>query len=900
LECLDEDSILGFVDGSLDDARRASAQGHIATCPSCFELVATAAGGDPERVAGSLSGRADSEGSGLAPGTTVGRYVILNLVGRGGMGEVYAAYDPQLDRKVALKLLHQWDLGRAPARTARDRLLREAKAIARLSHPNVVVVHDAGAIDDAVHGDRVFLAMEFVEGETLAAWLGAAPRTWRAIRDVFAAAGEGLAAAHEAGLVHRDFKPQNVMVGPDRSVRVMDFGLASDTFAVEARDAAPLDLVPESSGAAPTPRTVALTRSGVLLGTPLYMAPEQFSGRATDARTDQFSFCVALHEALHGERPFPNDSLAALVDAVVNGRLREPSQRGRVPAWLRKLVVRGLRVEPSERFPTMRELLTNLKRDPALQRRRVILGAALGALLLTGGALGHLAMGRTGAAALCRGAESKLAPTWEYSAAAEGRPGTRREAVRARFLASGVPRAGEIWGRVASLLDRYANQWVAMFGEACEATHVRGEQPVEVLDLRMDCLDTSRESLRALTDVFVTADAAVVREAVGAANALPGLARCADVPVLRAVVPPARDPATRRRVESLLRRVADVRALRDAGRWKEGLALVGPVVEDARALGYQPIIAEALSLRAWLHYWNGEPKAAETTYEQALWAAEASRHDEVAAEAAIQLAGITAWEMNRLDDGERWAHLADAILRRMGTGHARLEGWLAHNSGLARQRAGDFQGAEAELRRAVALRQSAEGGGDAEIATSLNSLAEVLGLRGKFAAAIETADLARAKYDRVYGPGSAISATVLSNQGEWLNSLGRHQEALDDFRRAVVEEEAALGPDHVFLAYPLTGTGVAQVALHRAGEAVPILTRALDIRERHELKPEVRAETRFALARALWETGSERDRARTLASAARAEYTKVPNMESHTGEIDAWLATRAAPTRGKR
>ena len=180
--------------------------------------------------------------NGLAPGATVGRYVILNLVGRGGMGEVYAAYDPQLDRKVALKLLHETAARGAAARTARERLLREAKAIARLSHPNVVVVHDAGAIDDPVHGDRVFLAMEFIEGETLAAWLAAAPRAWRAIRDVFAAAGEGLAAAHEAGLVHRDFKPQNVMVGRDGSVRVMDFGLASDSSVVEEERRGPARL----------------------------------------------------------------------------------------------------------------------------------------------------------------------------------------------------------------------------------------------------------------------------------------------------------------------------------------------------------------------------------------------------------------------------------------------------------------------------------------------------------------------------------------------------------------------------------------------------------------------------------------------------------------------------------
>ncbi len=343
MDCLDEDAVLTFVDGSLDEIGRGRVEGHIASCPICSELVATAAGGDPDRLTGRILEGEAAGASGLAPGATVGRYVILNLVGRGGMGEVYAAYDPQLDRKVALKLLHETAARAAAARTARERLLREAKAIARLSHPNVVVVHDAGAIEDPLHGDRVFLAMEFIEGETLAAWLAAAPRSWSEIRDVFSAAGEGLAAAHEAGLVHRDFKPQNVMVGRDGSVRVMDFGLASDSSVVEAGAAASLDFA--KAAATPTSQTVALTGTGVLLGTPLYMAPEQFLAHATDARTDQFSFCVALHEALYGERPFPSPSLSALLEAVVNGRVREPNQKTRAPSFLRKLLLRGLATE---------------------------------------------------------------------------------------------------------------------------------------------------------------------------------------------------------------------------------------------------------------------------------------------------------------------------------------------------------------------------------------------------------------------------------------------------------------------------------------------------------------------------------------------------------------------------
>jgi serine/threonine protein kinase len=298
VECLDEDAVLAFVDGRLGEADRATISGHLAQCPSCADLVATSAGGAPGASTRAF-GEALSTAGALAPGDTVGRYVILSMVGRGGMGEVYAAYDPQLDRRIALKLLHETALGGASGRVARERLLREAKAIARLSHPNVVVVHDAGAIEDPTHGERVFLAMEFVEGATLSAWLEAEPRSWRAVREVFVAAGEGLAAAHEAGLVHRDFKPQNVMVAGEGSVRVMDFGLASDSSEAASGGDGPLDLM---GAAAPTSRTVALTRTGVLLGTPLYMAPEQFLGRATDARSDQFSFCVALHDGVHQRR----------------------------------------------------------------------------------------------------------------------------------------------------------------------------------------------------------------------------------------------------------------------------------------------------------------------------------------------------------------------------------------------------------------------------------------------------------------------------------------------------------------------------------------------------------------------------------------------------------------------
>src|SRR5450432_3255863 len=298
----------------------------------------------------------------LERGQAIDRFVVLGLVGRGGMGEVYAAYDPELDRKVAIKLLR----ARSEAADGKTRLLREAQAIAKLQHPNVVVVYDVGT-----YGDSVFIAMEFVEGRTVSGWLEAGRRTRREILDVSLAAGRGLAAAHAAGLVHRDFKPDNVMVTNDGQVRVMDFGLARQVAeaAAEARaaaaslaaaaDARAAEGVPrdqdhdDADADAPRPSaasasnkylSVKLTQSGAMLGTPAYMAPEQFAVAPTDARTDQFSYCVALYEALGGARPFAGETFLTLMTNVTTGAVTPPYRP--VPTWLRKVLLRGLATSP--------------------------------------------------------------------------------------------------------------------------------------------------------------------------------------------------------------------------------------------------------------------------------------------------------------------------------------------------------------------------------------------------------------------------------------------------------------------------------------------------------------------------------------------------------------------------
>ncbi|MGC4122186.1 MAG: serine/threonine-protein kinase [Myxococcales bacterium] len=307
--------------------------------------------------------------SGLPRGTAVGRYLLLDLVGEGGMGAVYSAYDPDLGRKVAVKLVKSE--GRGPE-WSRDRLQREAQAMARLSHPNVLPVYDTGPFQD-----QVFVAMEFVDGVTLGRWL-AEPRSQREVVEMFVAAGEGLAAAHAAGLIHRDFKPDNVLVGADGRARVADFGLAH------------VGALPEPPAAlsSPTSRpTSGSTLAGTVSGTPAYMAPEQFDAAPTDARTDQFSFCVALWDALTGHPPFGDGDFHALRQSVLAGKVAPPLRT--LPHALEAALLKGLSLRPEDRFSTMQDLLAELRRDPSRRARRVAAATlGLAALLGLGGVLG--------------------------------------------------------------------------------------------------------------------------------------------------------------------------------------------------------------------------------------------------------------------------------------------------------------------------------------------------------------------------------------------------------------------------------------------------------------------------------------------------------------------------------
>jgi hypothetical protein len=520
--CLDACELADFVHGALAPREAAAIERHVARCPACRTLLSLVARSDSRAPLawaasvsslGSLPDRPGDAPAALVEGARVGRYVLRARLGAGAMGVVFSAHDPELEREIAVKLLRSDLDDDAPRLPLTARLLREAQAMARLAHPNVVAVHDVGWF-----GDHIFIAMELVQGQTLAQWLAAAPRPIAEVLAMFIAAGSGLAAAHAAGLVHRDFKPENVLVGRDGRVRVTDFGLAD-------RAAPP---------GAPTEH--GLDRPAVVAGTPFYMAPEQLSGDPIDARTDQFGFCVAIYAALTGRHPLRRAGVRA-----------DRPARDSLPGWLWRTLRRGLAVDRAQRYPSMDELLARLSRGRQRQRGIRIAAAvavvatcsgALAAARLGDGALaGDVGDAAAGGAPSCRGAARLLAGIWDPP---------RAGSVERAFRASRRPDAGAAFTAASLLLDQYANQWIAMRTEACERARRTGGGPDPAAELRVDCLDARRGELRELTDRLAAADDGLVDGAVIAVRALGPLGVCGDD---EGLLRPARADVAPRRAE---------------------------------------------------------------------------------------------------------------------------------------------------------------------------------------------------------------------------------------------------------------------------------------------------------------------------------------------------------------
>jgi tetratricopeptide (TPR) repeat protein len=763
----------------------------------------------------------------LDVGARLGGYEIVELLGAGGMGEVYRARDVRLARDVALKVLRPGFAD--PAGPAAGWLEREAQALARLRHPNVVVVHEVGRADGLA-----YVAMEYVAGGSLRAWLQRAPRDRAAILAVFAQAGRGLAAAHRAELVHRDVKPDNILVGDDGRVRVTDFGLAA----------------PADAGLAHA-------------GTPAYMAPEQHVGDPIDARADQFGFCVALHEALYGARPFDDGDRAALIAAISAGAIRPAPVDAAVPAWLRAILVRGLSAAPAARFPTMDALVDALADDPAIRRRRVLAGAGVGALAV---------VATIGATAIVRGPDTppprcatddpRLAAVWNPDA---------RARLTAAFAATGRPYAAERAAQVAAALDRYGAALIAMRAEACAATTLRHAQSSALLDLRNACLDRRVDQLGAQVAVLGQLRGDGLDRALEAVEQLEPLGPCADGAALTAVVPLAR-PALRpaiAQVEALVDRAA---ALQRAGAYAAGLADASVAASVAAALGHAPLRAEVAYTHATLAEAAGDFATARADLDAALEAAAAGHDDRRTAGAWALLIFVLGVDQAHLDEALALVPAARAAVARVDA-DPRDEAALAGAIGVLLEDKGRLDEALVQLQRQVDLVDATERPGE-RAARAYAALADGLLQRGRRGPALAAADhglaIARAavgdhhrrtaalwsmrgrveEADGQYGPAQedleralAIDRELLgpaatsvgadlANLAQVLGKRGR----LDDARRAFDESlaisERVLGPDHPMIAASLLGFGALLDGNRRAALALPLLTRALAISTR--------------------------------------------------------------------
>ncbi|WP_338273686.1 serine/threonine-protein kinase [Corallococcus caeni] len=911
--------------------RRDTGRGSAGTGP----LDSARSGAGTGRGTGPAPRRAED----VPPVPQVGRYLLLRKLGQGGMGVVYAAYDPDLDRKVALKLLHP--NANHDNEEARSRLLREAQAMARVSHPNVIPVFDVG-----MWGDQVFVAMELVDGGTLGSWLKEAKPSWREVLERYLQAGRGLQAAHEAGLVHRDFKPANVLVSRAGRAYVTDFGLARQVGDGPETASSPEEArLLESSDRRMLDTT--LTEAGLLVGTPNYMSPEQFRGSQLDARTDQFSFCAALYGALYGTRPFDPGSIKAYVSASRSAEveadgtqslggtqslnaapakaviapppalIREPPRDAKVPGWVRQAVLRGLALDADARFPSMQALLDALSQEQRLGRRRRWVGAA-GAMTTALAVAGGVAWQQS---QVCADAGALMDTVWTRDAQAR---------LASAFRATGKPFAEDMAARATQVLAHYAGAWKDQRVRACEDTRVSGVKPEEQLDRQVVCLERRRKDLRATVDLLTRADAALVEKSVDMAHALPALHECEDVESLAEQQRRPSDPALRGEIEGLEDRLSEVRAQVDAGRYPAALAAVKALEAPVEKTGYLPLKAEMRFHLGWLQEQTGQSPEASRLLSRAVFDAEAGRADRLKVAILNKLLYVEDGQKH-FDPAANWGALAEATLQRLG-GEPVLEADVKVNQANlaisqghvdeARKRleeasalydkalppehpkrartlfllgrlvlgSGDAKGALPLLESSLARTEAAVGPVHPDVARRHGLLSLALREAGEPERALPHAQAVVDLYKRFHGDKSPQVAEALDELGMCQLGMKRYDDALKTYEQALALKRELLPADDEGLQPSYDGVGQALLGLGRARDSVAPLQQAVSFAS---APPDALAESGFALARALYQTGQTpeaRAQARGEATRARERFTES-GLDARVGEVDSWLQT---------
>jgi tetratricopeptide (TPR) repeat protein len=832
MTCLADDTIVDLIERRLEGEARARAEEHIDTCETCRALVAST-------VKSLFASHADRVPTGppsaLRTGSTVGRYVLLEAIGAGSMGVVYSAFDPDLHREVAVKLVRA-DAG---AVERKARVLREARAMAKLSHPNVIAVYEVGDV-----GDDVFIGMELVRGKTLRAWLSDGLRANKAVVAAFQQAGRGLAAAHAAGIIHRDFKPDNVLVGDDGRVRVTDFGLARNGKApascVAAREAVGIS-------------TESFT--GLVVGTPAYMAPEVRAGEPATVQSDIFSFCCALYEALFGERPFKGRTTSELHLAAKRDSLaaitRVAGRRG-LPRHIRKALSWGLHTDPSRRPDSFAELLPLLDNNPVAAR----VAGVVAAIVLLAAAL--VAASRKPAAPVCSDGLAGFEGVWDED---------EKLTIERAFSAAGVPYARDSWKGAERALDGYVASWAAMHRDACAATRVRHEQSDELFDLRMQCLADRRLAVRSLTSLLSQPDAKTIENATQAVQSLDPLSLCADPGRLRSRSRPPSDPEALRRVDHAKAQLAEIRALRDAGEYS-------PALDKARELSTSSELALFAPLRGQVLFLLGDLQGLTTAYKEAthtladaICAADAAGDDEVAVRAMSRTAVLEGFRLDHYAEADLWNRLAQARLERLGNS-PELAATVALGRGITLHSEKRWSDALVEFRRAIELGTSVLGAEHPIVISATGRVAAVLSAQGHPAEALPLQRQVLALREKTSGPNHPTLINLLWVESETETHLGLYDDALRTAQRAVQIATLTVGPQHddtgaalVTLGAALDARGDAQEALAAFEQAERVLQSTLGDRHDFTVAAHVYA------VNALIELGRTKEAEREIAAA---------------------------------
>ncbi|WP_428267963.1 tetratricopeptide repeat protein [Haliangium sp.] len=770
-------------------------------------------------------------------GELVSRYVVVSVIGHGGMGTVYLAYDPELDRRIAIKVMRT---NRATDR-ARRSLVREARALAQLSHPNVVQVYDAG-----IYKGDVFVAMEYVEGTSVKQWCQDQAPSWREILDAYLDAGKGLAAAHDKGLVHRDIKPSNLLRGFDGRVRVVDFGLArehSDSQGPhDERDPDQSNsggdsgelmstLSDSSSSWRNAGRLEGLldedqTLTGTVMGTPAYMAPEQHLDGNVGAAADQYGFCVALYRSLYGCFPFevmPNESWGELSTKKLTGAFIPPPAGSEVPSWLHRALLRGLAPLPQDRAPSLRALLAVLADDPVLRRRariRRFVWAGTMATLTCLAAWGLSARWREAGA--CDDLRPQLAGVWGPQVA--GR-------VRQAFLATDAGYASDVATRTIRMLDIYANEWAVMRSQVCEARQAgaRGHER-DVVMLRDACLERRRSQFGALVNVFVEeADADVVRNAVQAAVELPPIAYCADVEALTARVRPPEDPVLRARVDALSPLVDRLEAQHNAGKYENGQSNSEVLMVALKELDYPPIRARAAYWAARMRDGMGDYPGAEELLRQSIRLAAKGGDEVQMAHGWATLLYVVGYRQQRLDEAKYLVEWLDTAVDL-----ARDESVRAHAlsiKAIVVKHMGRYEQAKALYEQALAIHERESGPNHPNVATVLNNLALVLQHLGDYRAAQDMFERSLAIKELTLGAEHPKIATAYNNLALVLHRSGKYEQAKRLHEHSLAIRVRTLGPDHPSVANALINLAELLIDLGEYEQARQVAARCLAIRE---------------------------------------------------------------------